>query len=61
MSAKKVSAKALDQTKDGVVDTGDAVVASRKEKIALSTGNKADAAFYKKIKTIVNKHKGSKL
>ena len=58
---KKVSAKALDQTKDGVVDTGDAVVASRKEKIALSTGNKADAAFYKKIKTIVNKHKGSKL
>ena len=61
VSAKKVSAKALDQTKDGVVDTGDAVVASRKEKIALSTGNKADAAFYKKIKTIVNKHKGSKL
>jgi hypothetical protein len=58
---KKVSAKALDQTKDGTIDTGDAVVASRKEKIALSTGNKADAAFYKKIKAIVNKHKGRKV
>ena len=34
---------------------------TRKEKIALSTGNKADAAFYKKIKAIVNKHKGRKV
>ena len=57
---KKDVVKAMDQTKDGVIDTGDAVVASRKEKIALSTGNKSDAAFYKKIKTIVNKYKGSK-
>jgi hypothetical protein len=55
---KKVAVKALDQTKDGVIDTGDAVVASRKEKIALSTGNKSDAAFYKKIKSIVNKYRG---
>lgn len=60
-SAKKVTSKALDQTKDGTIDAGDAVVAARKEKIALSKGDKSDAAFYKKIKAIVNKRKGSKV
>jgi hypothetical protein len=57
----KVSKKDLDQTKDSTIDTGDAVVAARKEKIALSKGDKDDAAFYKKVKDIVNKRKGSKV
>lgn len=57
----KVSKKDLDQTKDDTIDAGDAVVASKKEKIALSKGDKEGAAFYKKIKAIVNKRKGSKI
>jgi hypothetical protein len=57
----KVSKKDLDQTKDDTIDAGDAVVASKKEKIALSKGDKEGAAFYKKIKSIVNKRKGSKI
>ena len=60
-AAPKVSKKDLDQTKDSTIDTGDAVVAARKEKIALSKGDKDDAAFYKKVKDIVNKRKGSKV
>lgn len=60
-TAPKVSNKDLDQTKDSTIDTGDAVVAARKEKIALSKGDKDDAAFYKKVKDIVNKRKGSKV
>jgi len=59
--APKVSKKDLDQTKDSTIDTGDAVVAARKEKIALSKGDKEDAAFYKKVKDIVNRRKGSKV
>lgn len=57
----KVSKQDLDQTKDDTIDAGDAVVASKKEKIALSKGDKEGAAFYKKIKAIVNKRKGSKI
>lgn len=57
----KVTKKDLDQTKDDTIDAGDAVVASKKEKIALSKGDKEGAAFYKKIKAIVNKRKGSKI
>jgi hypothetical protein len=57
----KVTKKDLDQTKDDTINTGDAVVAARKEKIALSKGDKEEASFYKKVKAIVNKRKGSKV
>jgi len=57
----KVTKKDLDQTKDDTINTGDAVVAARKEKIALSKGDKEEASFYKKVKSIVNKRKGSKV
>lgn len=59
--ASKVSKKDLDQTKDDTISAGDAVVASKKEKIALSKGDKEGAAFFKKVKDIVNKRKGSKV
>lgn len=55
----KVKKVDLDQTKDDKIDTGDAVVAARKEKIAASKGDKKDAAFYAKIKKIVNKRIGT--
>jgi len=57
----KVTKKDLDQTKDDTINTGDAVVAARKEKIALSKGDKEEASFFKKVKDIVNKRKGSKV
>lgn len=60
-SDSKLTKKDLDQTKDGTIDTGDAVVAARKEKIAQSKGDKKDATFYSKIKNIVNKRKGHKV
>ena len=59
--APKVTKKDLDQTKDDTINTGDAVVAARKEKIALSKGDKEEASFFKKVKAIVNKRKGSKV
>lgn len=59
--APKVVKKDLDQTKDNTIDAGDAVVAARKEKIALSKGDKEDAAFFKKVKGIVNKRLGSQV
>lgn len=52
--------KDLDQTKDDKIDAGDAVVASRKAKIALSKGDKKDAAYYEKIRKIVNRRIGQK-
>ena len=60
-TAPKVSKKDLDQTHDDTINAGDAVVASKKEKIALSKGDKEGAAFFKKVKDIVNKRKGSKV
>ena len=57
----KVTKKDLDQTKDDTINAGDAVVAARKEKIALSKGDKEEASFFKKVKDIVNKRKGSKV
>jgi hypothetical protein len=57
----KITKKDLDQTKDDTINTGDAVVAARKEKIALSKGDKEEASFFKKVKDIVNKRKGSKV
>lgn len=59
--APTVTKKDLDQTKDDTINTGDAVVAARKEKIALSKGDKEEASFFKKVKDIVNKRKGSKV
>lgn len=56
----EVPKKDLDQTKDDKIDAGDAVVASRKAKIALSKGDKKDAAYYEKIRKIVNRRIGQK-
>lgn len=50
----------LDQTKDDKIDAGDAVVAARKAKIAQSKGDKKDAAYYEKIRKIVNRRIGQK-
>lgn len=59
--AKQQASKAkLDQTKDDKIDAGDAVVAARKAKIAQSKGDKKDAAYYEKIRKIVNKRIGQK-
>jgi len=52
----KVTKKNLDQTKDGKITAGDAVVAARKSKIAASKGDKKGEETYTKIKKAVNTH-----
>ena len=59
--ATNVPVKKLDQTGDGRITTGDAVVAAKKSKIAQSKGDKKDADFYKKVQQIVNKRLGHKV
>lgn len=50
----------LDQTKDDKIDAGDAVVAAKKAKIAMSKGDKKDASYYEKIRKIVNRRIGQR-
>jgi len=54
--SKQNNKKQLDQTKDGKITAGDAVVAARKAKIAASKKDKSGEEMYTKIKKTINKH-----
>jgi len=58
--APKVTKK-LDQTGDGKITTGDAVIAARKAAAAERDGKTDDAAFLRKVQSIVNKRLGNKV